>query len=628
MNRMVFAEMAMLKKLRARLRPTVTLLAILLIAAALRFAGGSFGLRHTPFIDERFFVENVEGMLNRGDLDHRFHMYPGFFLYLLLPVLAWVPRPFGAEAYLLARQVVASFGVASVGLAYFLGTRLGGARAGLCGAAILAVSPVEVFVAHEVRPDVVLGFFALLALLVIDRLKGSWRRDTLCGMTVGLATAVKFTGVAVAASYIAKRLTVAGERWRGMLLAGVASVLTYAVLSPYSFLHFDAFLTGISGQLAYHTVASNRGPQSAALIAYTYWTHVLPLGLGLPALLLAAAGLWLRRVQFLRLLPLVVLPVTLVALLSIAEITRSRYLISGLGAVAVLAGLGLDSIWRLSRTAASVLVLVALTIPLVETLQDVAAFHRSSTMDRALDWIEARAPRGARVLTALPRLGLDRTRFEVRGFDEWGPAVERIATHTDVVVVTSSIRAPSEARFVTAFGTEPGHPLEGPSIRLLVPTGPEPSSVAAARLRLDASENVDLLPFVVDGDPETRWVTMAPQEPGPWVEARMPAPHVVDSLELSLGTRRGHGRRQTFGRRLEVTTTMDGDTWTLTPVVAGRPHVHQQVGGRWGPSQLLVFIEPTRASGVRITQLGHGTLRWGVAELTVRVLDEPGTDPP
>lgn len=81
-----------------------SLLAILAAAAALRFSGISFGLRHTPFIDEQFFV-NVEGMLDRGDLDHRFHMYPGFFFYILTPVLALAPRPFGPEAYLLPKAL-------------------------------------------------------------------------------------------------------------------------------------------------------------------------------------------------------------------------------------------------------------------------------------------------------------------------------------------------------------------------------------------------------------------------------------------------------------------------------------------------------------------------------------------
>ena len=70
----------------------------------LRFTALGWGLRHTPDLDEQFFVENVRGMLARGDLDHRFHEYPGLVFYLLLPVVAAVDRTtLAREGYLLAR---------------------------------------------------------------------------------------------------------------------------------------------------------------------------------------------------------------------------------------------------------------------------------------------------------------------------------------------------------------------------------------------------------------------------------------------------------------------------------------------------------------------------------------------
>ena len=66
-------------------RRLAPLLPLLLLAAALRFTGLSWGLRHRPQLDERFYVANVGHMLNRGDLDHGFYQYPGFFYYLLAP---------------------------------------------------------------------------------------------------------------------------------------------------------------------------------------------------------------------------------------------------------------------------------------------------------------------------------------------------------------------------------------------------------------------------------------------------------------------------------------------------------------------------------------------------------------
>src|SRR5687767_5059751 len=136
---------------RAFMSPSrVALLATLLLAAILRFAALGWGLRHTPHIDEQFFVENVRGMLARGDLDHRFHEYPGLVFYLLLPGVAAADRTtLAREGYLLARGVVAAFGVLSVALAYRLGRAMAGTTAGLAAALLLAVSPIEVQTAQD-----------------------------------------------------------------------------------------------------------------------------------------------------------------------------------------------------------------------------------------------------------------------------------------------------------------------------------------------------------------------------------------------------------------------------------------------------------------------------------------------
>jgi len=145
---------------------------ILLLAGVLRFTGLGWGLRHTPHWDERVFVENAVQMVAARDLDHRYYEYPGLFFYLLYPVLGiggFAP-PATPAAYLAVRGVVAAFGVASVAGVYLLGTRLSGPAAGLVGALLLAASPLDVSTAHEVRPDVVLQFFVLVALLAFRRI--------------------------------------------------------------------------------------------------------------------------------------------------------------------------------------------------------------------------------------------------------------------------------------------------------------------------------------------------------------------------------------------------------------------------------------------------------------------------
>ena len=316
----------------------MVLASVLALAAVLRFGGLGWGLRHQPHIDERYFVDNVGWMLAHRDLDHRFDEYPGLVFYVLAPVLAWFgPPQFGADAYLAARAVVAVFGVASVGLVYLLGVRLAGPATGLAAALILAVSPVEVQTAHMVRPDVVLEAFVLIALLGLTRVGTRLRDDMVAGASMGAAAAVKFTGVLLVPSYLARRLTVPGPRRWGVLAAGAAAMLVFAVCSPRTILDLDGGLAGLATQIGYHYDVRPRGAQSVAGMALTYG-RVLLKAVGVVALALAVAGVWLARRDWRRWLPLWLLPLTIVAVFSTAEVHHDRFVVPALGVIALCAG--------------------------------------------------------------------------------------------------------------------------------------------------------------------------------------------------------------------------------------------------------------------------------------------------
>ncbi len=600
------------------------LLGILVLAAALRFAGLKAGLRHTPFIDEQFFLMNVEGMLDRGDLDHRFHMYPGFFFYLLAPALAVMDRPFGADAYLVARGLVAALGVATVALVHALGARIASPRAGLIGALVLAVSPVAVSVAHEVRPDVALGFFAMSGLLLIARVDGRLKGDVLGGIAVGMATAIKFTGVTLALPYVVRRWPFSEKRWRGMLLAGAVSIVAYGVLSPYSFLHFDDFLEGVLLQKSYHDEIRGRGPQDFGDIASVYVTHGLPRSLGVPALLAALVGLWMRRKDWRDVLPLAMLPVALIAVLSTAQIQRSRYFLAALGAMAVLAGIGVDAAWKRSRALGMALVLIVVGVPLNTTMRDVAAFRRPSTLDRVLDWTSANIAEGRRITTAHAQIGLDRMRYEVVPVADWSLAGRRAAGHADAVIAAvASSREPLPG-FSRRFVADAMHPLEGPAMEVLIRdadlTSTTPLDLRNARL--SASEGVDRLPHIVDGDLGSRWETRETQRAGMWVEVGLATPRLIDRVELAMG-----GRPNQWGRHVEIEISKDGREWARVKTTPGRAMVPDQVAGEGGRTQVLLLTTPEAAVAVRIILVDAGQPRWGFAEIAIHAVTEAPASP-
>src|SRR5262249_44746791 len=85
----------------------------------------------------------------------------------------------------------------------------------------------------------------------------------------------------------------------------------------------------------------------------------------------------------------------------------------GAAAPALLAGRRLAAIAERRPRPAAAVALLAAAPPLAASAQYVRQTARPNTMDAALDAVAARVPAGARVLTGIPGLGLDRERLEV-----------------------------------------------------------------------------------------------------------------------------------------------------------------------------------------------------------------------
>src|SRR5207244_4462193 len=246
------------------------LLATLLLAAALRFAGLGWGLRQPPHPDEAVFLDNVALMIRSGDLDHRYYQYPGLFFYMLYPLVRLLPHdPPGPAAYLAARALVAAFGVASCALAARLAREVASPRAGLLAALLLAVSPVAVETAHMVRPDVVLQALCLAVLIALVR-----------------------AGVALAA---------------------------FVLASPYAVLHMADFVAGVRAQVGYHYQERGLSPVSYPRMLLFY-LEVWPKALGWPAVLLVLAALPSAFRAWRIWIPFLFLPATATAVLATSDV--------------------------------------------------------------------------------------------------------------------------------------------------------------------------------------------------------------------------------------------------------------------------------------------------------------------
>jgi len=594
------------------------LVLVLAAAAALRFAGLAWNLRHPPHVDEEPFVRWTLVMLRQGDLDHRYYEYPGLLFYLLAPVLAFFQGG-GAGAYLAARGLVAGFGVASVFLVYRLGSAVGGARTGLIAAALLAVSPTEVRVAHMVRPDVVLGSFALLALLTFRRVGERLRGDVVAAVALGAATAVKFTGVLLAPAYLVRRRLQPGFGWRRLVAAGLVAPAAFVALSPYTVLHSRGALDGAVYQASWH-YAHREGAQRSYWNTLGEYGGVIARGLGWPGALLALAGMLLRRRDWRRWADLAVLPVAAVLVLSTADVRRLRFMVLAMGALAVLAAMALDRLAERSRALAAPALLLVIGVPAASSAAYSYNLTRPTTKDALLDWVEARVPAGARILLTWPAdVGLDPARYEVVRVDHLDEAAFRLALHADFVLCGPSIDGgPLLQRLRKLHEVLPASRDSGPRLQVrqapaeLRPAyAPVPLGVA----RLTASSGGDGLERLRDGRHDASWEAAPGRER--WVQVDLAEPRRLARIELQPG--------QAFeADPLQVWVSGDCRRWQPVATVRARPQAERQLGVS---SDVLLLVEPAMASSVRLVRSSRGP--WAFAELRLEALAaEPGAAAP
>jgi hypothetical protein len=255
-------------------------LAILVVAFAVRFPAVIAGYPYLNYVDEGHVLHRVLHVLNTGDWDPGWYIYPALPSYAILgavglysPVYSLVhghplradlpPNPLleydrigPPEVLVIARALGLLVSVGVVALTGWLAARLAGQAAGLLAGWLAALLPALVIRGAIVNVDVYATFFVLAALCFAERLREpdggeaprlpprppSPRRErlvaVLAGAMVGLALVSKYpqalVALPVAAAVLLAPRAEAGtaEKLRRLGLAGGAAVLTAAVGMP------------------------------------------------------------------------------------------------------------------------------------------------------------------------------------------------------------------------------------------------------------------------------------------------------------------------------------------------------------------------------------------------------------
>jgi 4-amino-4-deoxy-L-arabinose transferase-like glycosyltransferase len=444
------------------------LAAILSLAAALRLVGIEYGLPYGGLLnpDEQNIVPRSWAMVHGAGADPHWFDYPTLVLYVLAPFQAWQDEP----SYLTARLLVAAFGVAAVGAAWWLGRVAYGPIAGLVAAAAVAVETIGVAYSHMAVTDVPMTALlaASLALAVSGRLE-------LAGLAAGLAVSAKYPAV-----FLAVPLVVAGwGRWRRLAVSLAAAIAAFLATSPYVLVHpHQAWSDTTRVQRLAREGWLGFEHDSWALFSFTgkLWA-----GLG-PALAIAVLGLVLALRRRTRTdLILAAFAVAYAIDLLTLRAHFDRYVLPLVPPLAALAG---------RHRLLAPLTLGCLVVPLVWAIGDDMRLTRTDTRAVAHAWIEAHVPAHATIaaesstppLEGHPIVGLALP-GPGRPFDPDRDVARLRAQGVGYALVTGSIadrvlaardRYPREARFYAQLRTrarrvyhvDPGHGLTGPWVSL------------------------------------------------------------------------------------------------------------------------------------------------------------------
>ncbi len=471
---------------RVSRRERAAVLAILVVALALRAWFGWADPTPRRFFDEQFALENVGHLLRSGDPKpaNGYH-----------PTLSYLPQaialgglhglaaltgrgelrplgpgpcigngverpatyPFTPLAYHVGRLVQALLGTLAVALTLALGRFLGGPALGLAAATLATVSPQLVRQSSLINEDISLVVTVVLAVLAAARAGAhpTWKRYLYAGAAVGLACSSKFNGAAAALPLIAVTCLRAVERraWVRLVAAGAVAVAVFLLLDPFVLVDRAMYVRDFGRTVGHY---AKKGVQQGE----THGAVLLSAaGAALDPAFLGAAGGGAALLGAALLLPVVV---------------RTRQPQRRFAAAAVLAFLlGYPALYALATRG----VMRHNWLPLLPLLA-VAAGHLLVAVKTALDrwtgrrWLGAATAAFLLAATAVPELGATYV---------WGTP----PTAAAVGALLATRLGAREGRIVAVTGT-PGEPLvmglhSGTVIRL----PPEPADLERWR-RLDA----------------------------------------------------------------------------------------------------------------------------------------------
>ncbi len=403
----------------------------LLIGLTLRLYGIGWDLpdsnhpNHSYHPDEALHFLAAQ-MLASGQMIAKHFMYGGTLYYTLLNTYVFFAGHLGealggfnrlANAILVGRYFQVGIALLTILVVYECGRAYFGKTTGALAALILAIAPLHIVFAQQVRPDEMSALFPVLVILICSKLLSGAKRHryryyVYGGIAIGVATALRFPLIVLFLAPVTAHLLVSmtghtksevfgALRNPRLAVMGLSTVFGYLLASPHTLFYPQWFVEGLKIQWHYQSTPFADAVDSGAGV-YQYGWLMLRQALGYPFYFLAVSGVVLAVVRRSR-ADLVILAagVPYFLLVTFASWVVVRYTLPLLPLLAVLAA---SAIVRFAEMVSRYRFLIhsLFGVALACTLMADYAFLKveagKNVRDVATEWIEQNARHGSSVL--------------------------------------------------------------------------------------------------------------------------------------------------------------------------------------------------------------------------------------
>ncbi len=404
-------------------------LAIIGIAAYLRFKGIRNLELLGPTVDEPILVDPVLRMLRTGSYDFVNYEYGGVYFYVL--AFAFILMIFRSIShfwyrnigdipesayYTAGRMTTAFFSLAIVACTYGTARKYFGKIPAIAASLILTFSALSFTVAHEVRLDFALALWILLAHLFFLRIldEPSSLNYTLAGIFCGLAIGTKYTVLTIFIPFLIAHALSKKEKWLdwNLLLGLFCGVAVYILTNLSALIHLNSFLIRLTIAVYHNLNPQHWSHASNRPLEYTYILITEGIGLfGLFAALVTLPRIFLRPGPISnRLLLLWTFPLLHLLFLGAYPSGFSRYIIPVLPLLAILAGEGVQIVldWikikakvepRSNKLLATAALVLLIAYPAWSDYRYYAEVAKGLSPQEVITWIQKNIPEGSTILS-------------------------------------------------------------------------------------------------------------------------------------------------------------------------------------------------------------------------------------